>query len=197
MAEDNLISQKRASQLLNQLEEIFTAINNKRVLIHILILKALCLQKNKKDDAALDALRQAIQFAQPGGIIKPFIGASTALIPLLNRLDLDAEGIEYVGRILSGFSGLQDRESNQSQSNTEASSIKAIDDPLIDPLTERELEILQLLSLRLSNKEIAERLFIAPGTVKRHTNTIYRKLNVHGRLDAVAKARGLGFLTED
>ena len=76
----------------------------------------------------------------------------------------------------------------------EVSSLKAVDDPLIDPLTERELEILNLLSRRLSNKGIAERLFIAPGTVKRHTNTIYRKFNVHSRRDTVAKARGLGFI---
>ena len=68
---------------------------------------------------------------------------------------------------------------------------------IIDPLTEQELEILNLLSRCLSNKEITERLFIAPGTVKRHTNTVYRKLNVHSRRDAVAKAKGLGFLPSE
>lgn len=195
MAENNPKSLKKASALTAQLEEIYTKIHNTRVLIHVLILKSLCLQRNNEESAALDALSQAVQLAQPGGIIRPFIGASMELIPLLNRLKLDAEGIEYVGRILSGFSGLQDRGSDKSQ--MEPPITRAIDDPLIDPLTDRELEILQLLTLRLSNKEIAERLFIAPGTVKRHTNTIYRKLNVHGRRDAVAKARGLGFISEN
>jgi len=187
---------EKATALLSQLEEIYTTTHNRRALICTFALKSLLLLKTGDSDAALSSLHQAIKIAQPSGFIKLFIDSGPDLIALLNRLELDPEGIKYVGRILSGFSGLQGRGSNKSQSHTEASTLKAIDDPLIDPLTERELEILQLLTLRLRNKEIAERLFIAPGTVKRHTNTIYRKLNVHGRLDAVAKARGLGFLTE-
>lgn len=195
MAEGKSESHKKASQLLTQLEKIFVKCHNNRVLIHVLVLKALCRQKSKDPETALDALRQAIQLAQPGGIIRPFIGASPELIPLLNRLDLDAEGIEYVGRILSGFAGLKDRVTEINQGGATTSSDLAIDDPLVDPLTERELEVLNLLTIRLSNREIGERLFIAPGTVKRHTNTIYHKLNVHSRRDAVAKARGLGFLS--
>jgi LuxR family maltose regulon positive regulatory protein len=68
------------------------------------------------------------------------------------------------------------------------------DQPLIDPLSERELELLQLLADGLSNQEIAERLIIAVGTVKAHTVNIYRKLNVNSRLQAVARARDLGLL---
>jgi ATP/maltotriose-dependent transcriptional regulator MalT len=58
-------------------------------------------------------------------------------------------------------------------------------------LTDRELDV---LANRYSNKEIARELFIAPATVKKHTVTLYDKLNVHGRQEAVTKARTLGYL---
>jgi LuxR family maltose regulon positive regulatory protein len=66
--------------------------------------------------------------------------------------------------------------------------------PLADPLTGRELEILDLLAQRLSNKEIAAQLVISPRTVKRHTLNIYNKLEVNSRLQAVKKASDLGIL---
>ena len=66
--------------------------------------------------------------------------------------------------------------------------------PLVEPLSERELEVLQLLSTSLSNPEIADRLFIAPSTVRSHVKNIYGKLDVHKRWDAVARGRELGLI---
>ena len=66
--------------------------------------------------------------------------------------------------------------------------------PLDQPLTNRELDIIHLMAERMSNKEIAAKLFISPGTVKRHTNNIYRKLATHDRQEAVAAARAMGLL---
>jgi LuxR family maltose regulon positive regulatory protein len=63
-------------------------------------------------------------------------------------------------------------------------------------LTRREYEVLELLSERWSDKEIAERLFIAPNTVRKHTSTIFGKLGVSNRRAAVAAARTLGILPE-
>jgi LuxR family maltose regulon positive regulatory protein len=68
---------------------------------------------------------------------------------------------------------------------------------LIEPLTDRELEVLELLSQRLTNQEIAEQLVIASGTVRQHTHNIYQKLNVKGRRQAVAIATELGILSSD
>jgi LuxR family maltose regulon positive regulatory protein len=65
---------------------------------------------------------------------------------------------------------------------------------LVEPLSERELEVLRLIAAGLSNREIAQELFIAVGTVKRHTNHIYGKLGVHSRTEAVVRARELGLL---
>jgi LuxR family maltose regulon positive regulatory protein len=61
-------------------------------------------------------------------------------------------------------------------------------------LSDREIDVLLLIAERLSNKEIAERMFIAPETVKKHTANLYRKLNAHGRREAVAAAMKLGLI---
>jgi LuxR family maltose regulon positive regulatory protein len=65
---------------------------------------------------------------------------------------------------------------------------------MVEPLSEREREVLGLIAEGLSNREIAQRLFIAASTVKVHTYNIYGKLGVHSRTQAVAKARALGVL---
>jgi LuxR family maltose regulon positive regulatory protein len=65
---------------------------------------------------------------------------------------------------------------------------------MVEPLTNRELQVLELLARRFSYKEIAQQLFITPGTVKRHTLNIYQKLNVQKRNDAVDAAQRLGIL---
>ena len=66
--------------------------------------------------------------------------------------------------------------------------------PLFEPLSERELEVLQLVAEGLSNRQIAERLYLALSTVKGHNRIIYDKLQVKRRTEAVARARELGLL---
>jgi len=68
--------------------------------------------------------------------------------------------------------------------------------PLVEPLTNRELDILELLTQRLSNKEITEKLFISTTTVKGHLQNLYGKLNVKKRREAVEKAQTLGILKQ-
>jgi LuxR family maltose regulon positive regulatory protein len=65
---------------------------------------------------------------------------------------------------------------------------------LVEPLSQRELEVLHLIALGRTNKEIARQLIVSPGTVKAHTSSIYRKLDVANRTEAVARARQLGIL---
>jgi LuxR family maltose regulon positive regulatory protein len=66
--------------------------------------------------------------------------------------------------------------------------------PLVEPLSERELEVLGLIAAGLTNREIADRLLITVGTVKRHVNNIYGKLQVRHRAEAIARAHDLGLL---
>jgi LuxR family maltose regulon positive regulatory protein len=65
---------------------------------------------------------------------------------------------------------------------------------LVDPLTNREFDVLKLLEQRLSNKEIATKLFISTGTIKKHLDNIYGKLNVSNRRQAVEKVKNIGIL---
>ncbi len=70
----------------------------------------------------------------------------------------------------------------------------ALVQPLIEPLSEREMEVLRLLATGISNPEIAQQLYIATSTVRSHLKSIYGKLNVHKRWDAVQRAEELGLL---
>ena len=74
---------------------------------------------------------------------------------------------------------------------------RLLEQPLIEPLSERELEVLQLLAQGDSNQEIADQLVIAVVTVKRHVTHIFEKLGVNNRVQAVARARALGLLFDE
>jgi len=86
---------------------------------------------------------------------------------------------EYTARLLSSFHGTK---------------VTSHPQPLIEPLSERELEVLQLIAEGLSNRQIGERLFLALDTVKGHNRRLYAKLQVERRTEAVARARALGLI---
>jgi LuxR family maltose regulon positive regulatory protein len=69
--------------------------------------------------------------------------------------------------------------------------------PVVEPLSEREVDVLLLIAEGLSNREIAQKLYLSVSTVKSHTYNIYGKLDVHSRTKAVARARAMGILPED
>jgi len=132
-------------------------------------------------EQALQFLREALMMAQPEGFIRTFVDRGEPMKLLLERLK--AEGGElkdYVLALLSAFGGGSARDS--------------FSPPLVEPMSERELEILQLLANGLSNREIAERLIITVGTAKSHVHHILEKLGTESRMQAAAKARHLGLV---
>jgi LuxR family maltose regulon positive regulatory protein len=98
---------------------------------------------------------------------------------------------EYARRLLSAFPVAEPDRADLS--DAQAPMPDMLD--LIEPLSKRELEVLQLIAEGLTNQEIAVRLFLALNTVKSHSRTIYGKLGVHSRTKAVARARALGILS--
>jgi LuxR family transcriptional regulator, maltose regulon positive regulatory protein len=96
----------------------------------------------------------------------------------------DGKQKRYVSQLLAAFDGLE-KESQPSALNPQS---------LVEPLSERELEVLQLVAEGFSNREIAERLYLALPTVKGHNRNIYSKLQVNRRTEAVARARALGLV---
>ncbi|MCP3962049.1 MAG: hypothetical protein GY719_29760 [bacterium] len=166
----------RAAEGVERQVRTLESMHSTRFLIEALALRALCRQASGAREAAHADLGRALELAQPGGYVRLFVDLGACIAPLLHAVEVDPEKARYVGRILAAF--------------LEASAAP----PLIEPLTAREIEILELVAHRLSNREIGARLHIAPGTVKRHTHGIYGKLGVHDRWSAVDKARGLGVL---
>ena len=145
--------------------------------------------------------------AKPGGWIRPFVEAGPPMVDLLMRLREQNVSVDYIDRILAAFPDtesippLPDLRSTNDEREFESETVDQIQNPkskiqnsLVEPLTNRELDVLELLAQRLQNKEIAEKLFVSPATVKSHLESIYQKLNVSKRREAVEKAKKIGIL---
>jgi LuxR family maltose regulon positive regulatory protein len=165
--------------------------------IEMKVLQALAHSMCNEDQKALTVLFQAVHLAEPEGYIRTFVDEGTAMATLLSRLRVQERRkgpTPYLDTLLAAFSPWNathepPRQSDQSKGrNTEQ--------PLVGPLSERELEVLHLLANGDSNQEIAEVLVIALDTVKRHVTHIFEKLGVHNRVQAVARARTLGLLSD-
>ena len=131
--------------------------------------------------AAQADYKRALQLAEPEGFIAIFVEqgrpAADALAELVKQNQLESTLQESVTRILAAFSRL-----NLSQTTPEAP-------PLIEPLSDREVEVLRLMASGLKYKEIADQLFISLNTVRYHVKALYGKLNVNNRTQAIAAAR--------
>lgn len=175
--------------------------------IAALMQQALVHHLARAEGAAFSALQQAVTLAAPEGYVRLFLDEGPPMQALLARLAprLRAEGAgtgesRFLQRLLAAFAG-GEQPADAAQvaapaggarpAETGAGSAEAV---LLEPLTERELEVLALLAAGFTNQQIAERLFIARGTVKAHAASIYSKLDVHNRTRAVARARELGLL---
>ena len=183
LAQDTSISRKQAAELLAKLYE--HVLNDKRYMIEVLALQALLDDAQGDQEGALDKLERAIHLAEPGGFIRLFVDLGPKMAGLLGQLRRQSLAPHYIDQILAAFP------------KSAVPEVVFTDTELPEPLTNRELEILTLISQGLTNKEIASQLFIAPGTVTQHTHKIYKKLTVKNRRLAVIEATRLGFLSRD
>ena len=158
-----------------------------RYVTQLRILEALVQQELGEADAALVSLARALEFASPENYLRSFVDLGEPMEALLRRglesKTLNESSLRYVRRLLRHF---------RPGHATQPGSPKA--DLPIEPLSDREMEVLRLIADGLSNREIAERLFLALSTVKGHTGIIFDKLQVQRRTEAVARARELGLL---
>ncbi len=179
-------SLQQALDLLQEYLQTLETQYNTRQLIDVLVLQALAYQKGSQSDQALAALEQAINLAEPGGWIRPFVEAGPELIPLITSYVGVRGSTNYTHKLLVAC---------KAEASTEGSMSTLPSAQLIEPLTNREFEILELLGKRLTNKEIAAELTISVGTVQQHLNHIYAKLNVKGRRQAIVKATELALVS--
>jgi LuxR family maltose regulon positive regulatory protein len=156
--------------------------------IDLLSLKALALQGLQDTTRALQVLRQALDLAEPEGYVRSVIDAGPAMRTLLRKAQaygLSSHSVaQYVARLRCALG--DDTTPGELPAATEAL--------VVEGLSERERQVLSLIAEGLTNREIAERLYLAVSTVKTHINNLYGKLGVSKRTQAVARGRQLGLL---
>jgi LuxR family maltose regulon positive regulatory protein len=176
--------------------------------IEILVLQALTHRAQGDQEQALTALTRAVALAEPEGYVRTFLDEGESLRSLLSDLSARLAGrigragdpdprrlLAYAGDLLAAFAATEP-EVSPARGADQAREERAREPGagLVEPLSERELEVLRLVAAGLTNQAIADQLFIAVSTVKSHTNSIYGKLGVRNRTQAIAHARALGFL---
>ncbi|MGD8792178.1 MAG: LuxR C-terminal-related transcriptional regulator, partial [Anaerolineae bacterium] len=155
--------------------------------LQAMVLQAVALYADGKRELAVRVLGEALALAEPGGFVRTFVDEGPPMARLLGQALFRGVAAEYVRRLLAAFPEGEPQQAEPAQSQVPESE-------LVEPLSERELEVLQLIAAGLSNREIAARLFLSLNTVKAHTRNIYGKLDVHSRTQAVARAQEIGLM---
>ena len=149
-----------------------------RSVIELLALQALAHERAGDRPRALASLDRAIEFAEPEGYIRVFVDEGLPMARLLKQLAKEAEDAAYLRRLVASFGG-------PSRRNEQG---------LLEPLSERELDVLRLLATELGGPDIARELFVSLNTMRTHTRNIYAKLGVSSRRAAVRRAAELNLV---
>jgi len=191
IAEGSQESLQKAIQGLRVYQKENQAVHNTYQEIVILSLLALAYDQQGADEQALVTLEETLELAYPGGWIWPFIESGPQMAGLLRQLKRQTDpsqlakktgALPYIDLILAAFP-------------VPATAPAPGRHPdLTDALTERELQVLRLLSSTLSTEDIAAELVVSINTVRMHTKNIYSKLDAHSRIEAVDRARDLGVI---
>ncbi len=156
--------------------------------IKVLVLQTLAYHASGQDSEALARLERALTLAEPGGFVRIFVDEGeelcAVLVDLRTKLGKSRPALAaYIKRLLEGFHG-NEKPGAPPLSEAQLAAEEA--------LTKRELEVLRLLATSLSTTEMAQKLFVAPSTVRTHIKNIYSKLSVNRRMEAVQRAKELG-----
>lgn len=170
-----------ANQCLDLLARLLTATEEmgwSHHKIQVLILQALVLSATGSKKDAMQALTLALSIAEPGGYVRTFISEGIVMRQLLETIAEQKRNSGYIEALIQAF---PTEPFNQSFG-------------LVEPLSEREMEVMILLTTSLSVPEIAKEMILSPNTVRSHIKNIYSKLDVNRRLDAINKAKELRLL---
>ncbi len=174
---DNILE---ATELLERLLQAAEEHGRIGSVIEILILQALAYEAQNDISLALISLERALNLAEPEGYVRLFVDEGPPIAALLREAAIRGIAPNYVSQLRAAFGHAEAR--------------IHVTQLLIEPLSERELEILRLLSTELSGPEIAHDLMISLSTVRTHTQNIYTKLGVNNRLAALRRAEELNLL---
>ncbi len=195
LAKGDEVSVTQGQSLLASLLRHVEVIHDTRKMIEVLALQVWAYELQHHESEALDVLERALIVARPSRFIRTFADLqplATVLHELRkrrkSRQEVDRKFDTYVQQILAAMN---------SSAVPQASTETLLQQEGLEPLTDRELRILHLLEMDMTNKEIAQRLVVTTGTVKVHISNVYRKLSVNNRRAAVSLARALGLLPAD
>jgi LuxR family transcriptional regulator, maltose regulon positive regulatory protein len=180
-----------ALQLLDSLREMAEAADGRGNVVEILTLRALALRAKDEKSRAMDVMGMALALAEPEGYVRIFVDEGPAMAELLSgvleaqqrgrRGSQDRIRTHYLRKLLAAL------ERDDSSATLTAAGLP-------ETLSERELEVLQLIAAGKTNRRIASELFVSVGTVKTHINNLYRKLDAHSRTQALARAGELNLI---
>ncbi|MBI9046269.1 MAG: hypothetical protein JEZ06_17375 [Anaerolineaceae bacterium] len=174
-----------AIALLNRLKAAAEVSGRDLRTVELLLLLALAAQAKDDLPQALALVEQALIVGEPYGLIQTFVSEGPTIASLLYASLQHDTKTAYVQQILAGFPG-----ETPQLSGTESPQ----ESEWLEPLTDRELEILQYVAQGLTNADIGNRLYLSPNTIKTHLRNIFGKLDVSNRTQAVAKGQALGIL---
>src|ERR687897_306508 len=157
--------------------------------LKVMVLQAVAHHAHGENNKAVHLLGDALALAEPGGFIRTFVDEGIPMTRLLSEAAAHGVMPDYAARLLV----VLEAEAQMSEDRSYLPSAPTAQS-LTEPLSQRELEVLQLIAQGLSNREISERLFLALITVKGHNRRIFGKLQVRRRTEAVARAREFGLL---
>ena len=201
-----------ALAVLGPLRELATAKNWADERLKVMVLQVVALASNQERESSSALLGDALALAEPGGFIRLFVDEGEPMRLLISDFQFSILKTlphlsAYLEKLLAAFPTPQTKsEISHQQSKIEnlsrttvasgsvTGSMRDRNSEMLEPLSERELEILRLIAQGYSNQEISERLFLALSTVKGHNRNIFDKLQVNNRTEAVARARALGIL---
>ena len=178
---------KDALDLLDQLLELAENNGWGSKVIEILVLQALALQCQQDNVSAVSKLELALTLAESQAYVRTFVDEGPPMAGLLYAALSRGIAPDYVRWLLGAFPALGSEPAEPFQ-------VKVSEGDLFEPLSEREIEVLQLIAAGFTNPEISAKLFISLNTVKVHIRNIFGKLGVNNRMQAGARARGLGIL---
>ena len=194
-----LLAQKMPTEALSLLEPLQAGAEKQERWSHVIemkVLQVLAYRMLDQEHKALTALAEAIRLAEGEGYIRSFVDEGPQIATLLVKLreqERRKGSTPYLDTILAAFP----QHSMVYEHQPQRAGQRMTAQPLLDPLSERELEVLHLIARGDSNQEIAQTLVLAIDTVKRHVSNIFSKLGVHTRVQAVARARSFGLLSDE
>jgi LuxR family maltose regulon positive regulatory protein len=188
VAQDQLTE---AIGLAERLVEKSEASDRYATTLQVLLIQTLTYHTQGDTNRALILLERALNLAEQGGVMRIFLDEGEPMAELLRAFSRQPStiGREFLDSLLDGF-----RVSSMPAGSAKVEDRVAKDDDLVEPLSERELEVLRLLAAGLSYREIAGELYVSINTIKAHAKNIYSKLGVHGRMQAALRAKEIELL---